>query len=121
VIVVDGAASALEAAPGTTVPEQALRLAKEAARALNADLVALIIALDSTEPVVWDVDPIPDFRHAMPVAGVTVAQAIAEAVERRLATAVPGFPAERGHRWTGYATRADRQELGLRRDLVISA
>jgi [lysine-biosynthesis-protein LysW]---L-2-aminoadipate ligase len=121
VIVVDGAASALEAAPGTTVPEQALRLAEEATRALNADLVALIIALGSTEPVVWDVHPIPDFRHAMPVAGVTVAQAIAEAVERRLATSVPGFPAERGHALTGFSTRADRQEQGLRRDLVISA
>jgi [lysine-biosynthesis-protein LysW]--L-2-aminoadipate ligase len=121
VIVVDGAASALEAAPGTTLPDQALRLAEEAARALNADLVALIIALGSAEPVVWDVHPIPDFRHAMPVVGVTVAQAIAEAVERRLATTVPVFPAERGHVWTGYATRADRQEQGLRRDLVISA
>jgi hypothetical protein len=121
VILVDGAASALEAAPGTTVPDQALRLAEEAARALNADLVALIIALGSVEPVIWDAHPIPDFRHAMPVAGVTVAQAIAEAVERRLATTAPGFPAERGHAWTGYATHANRQEQGLRRDLVISA
>jgi [lysine-biosynthesis-protein LysW]--L-2-aminoadipate ligase len=121
VIVVDGAASALEAAPGTTVPDQSLRLAEEAARALNADLVALIIALGSTEPVVWDVHPIPEFRHAMPVAGVTFAQAIAEAVERRLATTASGFPAERGHALTGYATRAERQEQGLRRDLVISA
>jgi [lysine-biosynthesis-protein LysW]--L-2-aminoadipate ligase len=121
VIVVDGAASALEAAPGTTVPEQALRLAEEAARALNADLVALIIALGSAEPAVWDAHPIPDFRHAMPVAGVTVAQAIAEAVECRLATTVPGFTAERGHALTGFSTRAAWQEQGLRCDLVISA
>src|SRR5215207_4179681 len=48
VIVVDGAASALEATSGTTVPDKALRLAEEAARALDAELVALIIALGST-------------------------------------------------------------------------
>jgi hypothetical protein len=121
VIVVDGVASALEAASGTSVPDIALSLAEEAARALNADLVALIIALDCTEPVVWDAQPVPDFREAMPVAGLTVAQTIAKAVERRLATVVPGFPAERHQAWTGFATRAQRQAQGLRRDLVISA
>jgi hypothetical protein len=119
VIVVDGAASALEAASGATVPDKALRLAEEAARALNAELVALIIALDSTEPVVWDARPVPDFRDAMPLAGLTVAQTIATAVERRLAIVVPGFPAERDQAWTGLSTRAQRQ--GRRRDLVISA
>ncbi len=120
VTVVDGAAAALEAAPGTTVPDKVLSLAKEAARALNADLVALIIALGSTDPVVWDAQPVPDFRDAMPVAGLTVAQTIAQSVERRLAAAVPSFPAERGQAWTGFSTRAQRQR-GLRRDLVVSA
>ena len=121
VIVVDGAAAALETAPGTTVPDKALRLAEEAAQALNADLVALIIALGSTEPVVWDARPVPDFRDVLPVAGLSVAHAISSAVERRLATAVPGFPAERGQAWTGFATLGERQDQGLRRDLVISA
>jgi hypothetical protein len=121
VIVVDGAASALEAAPGTTVPDQALRLAEEAARVLEADLVALSIALSSTEPVVWDAQPVPDFREAMPVAGLTVAQTIAKAVERRLTTAVPSFPAARDQAWTGFSARAQRQVQGLRRDLVVSA
>jgi hypothetical protein len=121
VIVVDGAAAALEAAPGATVPEKVLRLAEEAAGALNADLVAIIIALGSTEPVVWDAHPVPDFREAMPVADLTVAQTIAKAVERRLATAVPGYPAERDQAWTGFSARAQRQAQGPRRDLVISA
>ena len=121
VLVVDGAASALEVRSGTTVPDQALHLAEEAARALNADLIALIIALGSAEPVVWDARPVPDFRHAMPVTGISVAHAIAEAVERRLATAVPGLTTERHRAWTGISTRGDRQEQGLRRDLVISA
>ena len=121
VIVVDGVASALEAASGATVPDQALRLAEEAARALNADLVAIIIALATTGSVVWDAQPVPDFRDAMPIADLTVAQTIAQAVVRRLATAVPGLPANRDPAWTGIATRAQGQARGLRRDLVISA
>jgi hypothetical protein len=121
VVVVDGAASALESAPGTTVPDQVLRLAEEAAHALNAGLVALVIAFGSTEPVVWDAQPVPDFRHAMPLNDLTVAQSIAGAVERRLATAVPCLSAERDRAWTGFSTRAQRQEPGRRRDLVISA
>jgi hypothetical protein len=57
----------------------------------------------------------------MPLTNLTVAQTIAEAVERRLASVAPGFPAKRDHVWTGFSTRAQRQEQGLRRDLVISA
>jgi len=119
VIVVDGTACALEAASATTVPDYALRLAEEAARALNADLVAIIIALGSREPVVWDVRPVPDFRDAMPITGLTVAQTIALAVEHRLAAIAPGLSAERHSAWTGISARG--QGLGLRRDLVISA
>ncbi len=119
VMVVDGVASALATTSGTTVPHQALHLAEEAARALNADLVAIIIALGPGGHVVWDARPVPDFRDAMPIADLTVAQAIAEAVERRLVTAVPGSPAKRDPAWTGISTRGQRQ--GLRRDLVISA
>ncbi len=121
VIVIDGAASALEAASGTTVPDQALRLAEGAARALNADLVAIIIALGPAEPVVWDARPVPDFRDAMPIAGFTVAQAIARAVEGRLATAVPGLTVDHRPAWPPISTRAQRQAKGPRRDLVISA
>lgn len=121
VLVVDGAASALETAPGTTVPDQALRLAEQAARALNADLIALIIALGSPELVVWDAHPVPDFRDALPIAGISVALAIADAIERRLANPGPGLTAERDRAWTGFSTREKRQEQGLRRDLVISA
>jgi [lysine-biosynthesis-protein LysW]--L-2-aminoadipate ligase len=119
VIVVDGAASALETRSGVAVPDQALRLAEHAAHALNADLVAIVIALRSGDPVVWDARPVPDFRDALPIGDLTVAQAIARAVERRLATAVPGFPADRDLAWPDVSTR--EQEQGLRRDLVISA
>ena len=50
VIVVDGAASALETMTDTPVPDQALRLAEHAARALNAELVAIVIALGPGTP-----------------------------------------------------------------------
>jgi hypothetical protein len=115
--VVDGAAAALQATSGTTVPDQALRLAEEVALALKADLVAIIIALGPAGPVVWDARPVPSFRDAMPIADLTVAQTISQAVTRRLVT--PGLPANRDPAWTGVSTRAQR--LGLRRDLVISA
>jgi hypothetical protein len=121
VIVVDGAASAVEAASGTTISAQTLRLAEEAASALNADLVAVIIASGTSDPVVWDAHPVPDFRDATPVADLTVAQAIAQAVERRLATVVPGLPPDRDPAWTNLLSRGQLQGQGLRRDLVISA
>jgi [lysine-biosynthesis-protein LysW]---L-2-aminoadipate ligase len=119
VIVVDGVASALETASDTTVSGEALHLAEAAAKALSADLVAIVIDLRSGKPVVWDARPVPDFRNAMPIADLTVAQAIAQAIERRLATAVPSLPAERDPAWIGVSTRA--QPKGLGRDLVISA
>ena len=121
VIVVDGTASAVEAAFGTTVPDLTLRLAEAAAHALNADLMAVTITMGLGDPVVWDAHPVPDFRAATPVADLTVAQAIARAVARRLATVVPGFPPDRDPPWTGFLDRGQIQEQGLRRDLVISA
>jgi hypothetical protein len=119
VIVVDRAASALETASGTAVSDQVLRLAEQAAGALNADLVAIDIALRSGEPVVWDARPVPDFRDAMPITDLTVAQVIAQAVDRRLGTVVPGGSVRRDPTWPGIATRA--QGHGWQRDLVISA
>jgi hypothetical protein len=119
VIVVDGAASALETRTGTPVPDQALRLAERAARVLNADLVAIVIALGDGDPVVWDARPVPEFRDAVPIGDRTVPQAIAQAVERRLATAVPSIPFDRDPAWPSVATRTHEQ--GLQRDFVISA
>src|SRR5215212_7565576 len=90
VIVVDGAATALETGIGAAVPDQALRLAEHAASALNADLVGIVIALRSGGPMIWDARPVPEFRNALPIGGLTVAQSIAQAVKRRLMTVVPG-------------------------------
>jgi hypothetical protein len=119
VIVVDGAASALETRTGTPVPDRALRLAEHAAQVLNADLVAIVIALQFGDPVVWDARPVPEFRDAVPIGDRSVAQAIAQTVERRLATVVPSISFDRDPAWPSIATRAHEQ--GLQRDFVISA
>lgn len=115
VIVVDGAATALDLAAGVSVPDGALRLAEEAARALRAELVAVQIAFAATEPVVWDVRPVPEFRQAMPIRDITVAQAIASAVEQRLAATVLGQASDQHPDWSPLVHQ------GTHRDLVISA
>ena len=119
VIVVDGAAVAFETGTGLTVPGQALRLAEDAAGALNAAFVAIVIDLHAGAPVVWDARPVPDFRDAVPLGDLTVAQAVARAVERRLARGATRVSVEPEPVWRGIATLAQGQGQG--RDLVISA
>lgn len=119
VIVVDGAAAAFETRSGKAIPNQALQLAEHAAAALNAALVAIVIDVRSGTPVVWDARPVPDFRDAIPIGELTVAQVIARAVERRLTTGVQRLSVEREPAWRGIATLAQGQGLG--RDLIISA
>jgi hypothetical protein len=84
IIVIDGVAEALTMASSSTVPVEALHLAEEAARVLHAELVAIQIAMAGNQPMVWDVQPVPEFRQAMPITGRSVAEAITEAVARRL-------------------------------------
>ncbi len=115
VIVVDSAATALDIAAGVSVPDGALRLAEEAARVLRAELIAIEIAFAATEPVVWDVRPVPEFRHAMPIRDITVARAIASAVEQRLAATVLGQASDQHPDWSPLVHQ------GTHRDLVISA
>ena len=115
VIVVDGLATALGLAAGTAVPDGALRLAEEAARALRAELVAIEIAIGASEPLVWDVRPVPEFRHVLPIGEHSVAQAIALAVGRRLAATAHAAPVEQAPGW------ATLVRQGTHRDLVVSA
>jgi [lysine-biosynthesis-protein LysW]--L-2-aminoadipate ligase len=114
VVVVDGVAAALGLAVGTSVSDSVLRLAEGAARVLRAELVAIEVAFAATQPLVWDVRPVPEFRQALPIRDVSVAQAIALAVEQRLAT-TPGLPAEQPSDWSTLVRQ------GTHRDLVISA
>jgi hypothetical protein len=92
VVIVDGVAVALSLASGAAIPAEALRLAEAAARVLRIELGADVIALGAAGPVVWDVQPVPEFRHALPIAGRSVAQAIAAAAAARLELPVtPGL------------------------------
>jgi hypothetical protein len=121
VIVIDGVAAAIEVATGTPVPNRALHLAEAAAGALEADLVAIVIAMDAGDPVVWDVRPVPEFRQAVPLAKLTVPQAISQAVERRLVAAMAAsHPADRQD-WSKITLQGQAHGQGTRRDLVISA
>jgi [lysine-biosynthesis-protein LysW]--L-2-aminoadipate ligase len=121
VIVIDGAALAIGVTTGTAVPDQALLLAEEAASALDADLVAITIAMDSREPVLWDVRPVPDFRQDMPITELTVPRAIAQAVERRLGAVVVSNQPATQQEWSRVTLQGQRQGQGLQRDLIISA
>jgi hypothetical protein len=116
VAVVDGKATALTVASGTPVSDDALHLAEAAARVLNADLVSIVLALSGQQPLVWDVQPVPEFRHALPIAGQSVAQAIADAVALRLTAQIPdALMTERSATWT----KLTRERIPG--DVVVSA
>jgi hypothetical protein len=121
VIVIDGAATAIEMAGSAAVPDSALRLAEAAAVALEAELVAITIAFDSRGPLVWDVRPVPDFRQATPISKLTVPGAIVQAVERRLDSVLASNRPQDRPDWTRLALQGNGQGQGTRRDLVISA
>jgi hypothetical protein len=116
VVVVDGAAVALGVASGAAIPAEALRLAEAAAQVLRVELGAVVIALGAAGPVVWDVRPVPEFRHALAIADRSVAQAIADAVAARLRLpATPGLAFARDGAWVNLA----REEVDG--DVAISA
>jgi hypothetical protein len=115
VIVVDGAASALGRSD-SFITDSGLRLAEEAARALRADLVAIVVATIGGEPIVWDVQPVPEFRDALSIVGESVASVIVRAIERRLrALAAPGLAAETSPAWISIVRE------GIHGDVVVSA
>jgi glutathione synthase/RimK-type ligase-like ATP-grasp enzyme len=77
VIVVGGEAVAVDS-HDHTVPPVAYGLAERAANALGASLIGVELAHMDEGPVVWGVQAVPDFRHALPVGQSTVAEAIAK-------------------------------------------
>jgi [lysine-biosynthesis-protein LysW]--L-2-aminoadipate ligase len=89
--VVGGTAVAAEDAGRllTTAPA-AVGLVEAAARALGAGIVGVEIAQTAQGLVVWDVQPVPDFRLALPLNGQSVAAAVAALAAAHLA-ARPAF------------------------------
>lgn len=80
IIVVDGEAVAAEG----PVDSAARNLATLTAHALGARLIGVEIVTTASGPIVWDVQPRPEFRHARPLAQRTVAEAVAAMALRLL-------------------------------------
>jgi len=61
-----------------------------AAHCLNAELAGIVFIDSDKGPLVWDIDPAPDFRNATPVGAVSVATAIVERIRSLVGTAIGG-------------------------------
>ncbi|MBA3415737.1 MAG: hypothetical protein H0U10_10990, partial [Chloroflexia bacterium] len=121
-VVVDGEpvasdGSAIDRAASDEMAEAnaaARNLAARAAHALGARLIGVVVAETAFGPVVWDVQPVPEFRHARPLSGRSVAEAVAAmavrllkareaqrspigALEPRPASATTGLPTANGN------------------------
>jgi len=82
-LVVDGVAVAVEAKGVSAVSPLAIRIAETAAGALGADIAGIELVETADGTVVWDVHPVPDFRHATPIGDRDAATAIAALAVRR--------------------------------------
>jgi glutathione synthase/RimK-type ligase-like ATP-grasp enzyme len=77
VIVVDGVAVAVNS-HDHNVPKAGYGLAELTARALGASFIGVEIAHMDAGPVVWSVHPVPDFRNALSLGDMSVAEAVAK-------------------------------------------
>ena len=84
VMVIDGVAWTAQNGHEAAANSSVRRLAEETALALEADLISVTLFVRGEEILIWDVTPVPEFRHAVPLFGPSVAHLIAQAVERRL-------------------------------------
>jgi hypothetical protein len=98
--VVDGEAIAFD---GEFLMDGAADLAGRAARAIDAAVVAIDIAIVNGQMVVWDALPVADFRKSTTIGGKTMGQAIAALALRRAEGQAPG------------------DETGVRRVFALSA
>lgn len=116
VIVVDGMAWTTQSGHEPALSQQAIHLAEEAARALRADFIAVSVLTRGDSVMVWDVTPVPDFRHAVPLYGPNVAEVIATSVRRRLeALASRSLTPEVAQAWITIS------QEGILGDVVVSA
>ena len=94
--VIDGRAIAVD---GAAIDSAGLDLAETTAHDLGAALAAITIATVGAELVVWDVQPVGDFREARRIGETTVPAALASLVAARTKNAANGtapVPADRG-------------------------
>lgn len=84
VVVIDGQAMAVSGPTALRLPDAAISMAEQTARALDAAMLGVVIVAGAGGLVVWDVVPVPEFRNAVPLGHVTVAAAIARMAVVRL-------------------------------------
>ena len=92
IIVVGGKAVAATIAEGAVCPAAAITLAESVANLLAAGLVGIEVAAIAGSFVAWDIVPIPEYRHARPLADATVAFAVARLVLERSRTSAGATP-----------------------------
>jgi hypothetical protein len=74
---------------GDSAPIEALKLARKAAVAVDADVVAIDIATINGSMVVWDAIPVADFRRSTLLGEKTVGEAIASLAYTRATISAP--------------------------------
>ena len=85
VLVVGGVAVAATDASWVAVEPDIAPLAIATARALNADIVGVTLAMIDGEIVIWDVQPVPEFREMSALGATSAADAIARLASVTLA------------------------------------
>jgi [lysine-biosynthesis-protein LysW]--L-2-aminoadipate ligase len=107
VVVINGEAIAVgRKAPTATVSGAILELAEAAAQALDAAVIGVEIAQTAGGPVVWDTQPVPEFRDMLTVSDISVAEALAQCIMAR--ATINNRVAENG----SASTRVARLEAG---------
>jgi hypothetical protein len=97
VTTVDGVAVATSGDCGSRASKaQVAQLAEATARLLGARLLGVVIADIDDRLVVWDVDPLPEFRDADAIGDESVEGALANLVVRLLSGTPSVIPAEHG-------------------------
>jgi glutathione synthase/RimK-type ligase-like ATP-grasp enzyme len=87
VIVVDGCAVAMHDPSGLArYATRFIGVAEAAANAVGASIVGIDLIATPSGPVVWDVNPVADFRDATPLGTFSVAAAIADLAARHVLT-----------------------------------
>jgi hypothetical protein len=96
IVVVDGRAVGIHDPAGQArYATRFVSVAEMVARALSAAIVGVELIAGPDGPVVWDVNPVPEFRDATPLSDISVAEVIAElaaAHNARQATIVTQLP-----------------------------
>ncbi len=84
VLVVDGRGIAISGDDTSRFGHDAIALAEAAAATIGASVAGVELAETARGVVVWDIQPVPDYRHARPLDGISPAAAIAAAAMARL-------------------------------------